>query len=165
VVEISVGRQRRCAHAAAVGSLPLPQGPCPHLRPVRPVLLPHKHPPRARLCPRKGQSTKSTDEHASAPVSWASLLAVFLQQQKGMGRCQGGTWGSWHTAPQPRPPPISSSDCGLSHIEDPLSKLLPRLSLPSLFFLPRSELNRRSIRLWHRGGGRLPLAPPAVGMG
>jgi hypothetical protein len=37
-------------------------------------------------------------------------------------------------------------------MEDPLSKLLPRLSLPSLFFLPRSELNRRSIRLWHRAG-------------
>lgn len=41
----------------------------------------------------------------------------------------------------------------LSHMEEPVSKLFPRLSLPSFCFRPRSELNRRSICVVCRGAG------------
>ena len=83
---------------------------------------------------------------------------MFLQQEQGVGRCKGGNVG------QPRLPPITSSDWSLSH-GGPVVQAIAAAVL-AVLVLPAAQRAEQAVHpSLAQGGGWLPLAPPALGMG
>lgn len=88
----------------------------------------------ACLCPRKGQSTKSTEEVASPPVS--SVVAVFLQRIGGVLEAKRGALGGTMT---------QQMGCSQTHMLPSSELPLEPLAAPSRCFLLLKTLRSLSI--------------------